>query len=410
MSSSETGSPAARPSATAAVLYAIAATGLGALPIWTLSAFAPTIQAELGFNDTQLGILMAIYFGLSAATGLPLGRLMHHLGWRSGIAFSCAVVAVSLVLVAVIAWNWTLLLIAVCVSAVSNNSSQPASNLAISLAVPSARQGLAFGLKQSALPLSTLMVGLAVPLFGEGTLWREAFLTGAALALALAVSVIARSALAGMRAMRARRLDLGPRVPPTPRVRLPRVRAARSLILLSIGAGFGTSATVSFGGFLVVFAVGEGFSPSEAAAMLAIGSVVGIVSRIVFGHLADRRGRRHLVTIAYMMASGCAGFVVIALFGGEGWGLLAGTILVFGLGWAWNGLFHFAIVRYSSIPPAVTTSIAQIAMSVGAAVGPAAFGLVSIVSFTTSWYLGAALFAAATVFILLGRRALNAGR
>ncbi|OJX65728.1 MAG: hypothetical protein BGO95_04615 [Micrococcales bacterium 73-13] len=403
-------SPPARPSALAAVLYAIAATGLGGLPIWMLSAFAPAIQADLGFDDTHLGIVIALYFGLSAVTGLPLGRLMQRLGWRAGIAFSTAVVGLCLVLIAVMAQSWVLLAISLCVGAVSNNSSQPASNLALSLAVPQGRQGLAFGLKQAALPISTFLVGLSVPLFGQGGMWREAFLVAAALSLAMAVGVIARSALAGARVLSSRRRRPSVEARTGPRARTPHAPPARSLILLSIGAGFGTAATVSFGSFLVVFAVSEGFSASAAATMLALGSLVGIASRVLFGYIADRRGRRHLVTVAYMMGSGCIGFLVLALLGGSQWGLLLGTLLAYGLGWAWNGLFHFAIVRYSTIPPAVTTSIAQIAMSIGAAVGPAVFGLVSALSFTASWYLGATMFAAAGALILLGRRALNNGR
>lgn len=386
-----------------AVAYAVGVTALGAMPIWAVSAFAPALQADLGFNDVQLGITLAFFFTVSAVTGMPVGRMVQHWGWRVGIAFSCAVAAVSLTLTAVIAHNWYLLLLALLLGGVSNNSSQPAGNLGIAVNVPERRQGVSFGLKQAALPITTFTTGLLVPLFDDGRQWRIAFLVLALVSLGISVSVIARTAIRGAQAMRAR---------PAGHVRearrpLERHAIPLSLRLLALGSGFGTAATISLGGFIVVYAVSVGHSPSVAAALLSAGSLAGITSRILSGIIADRRGKRHLVGVIWMMSIGSLGFVLLALVGHTAWGLILGALMAFGFGWSWNGLFHLSVVKYSPIPAAVATSVVQTAMSVGAAAGPTLFGLASMVAYQLSWYLGAGMLLVAATFIFFARRELG---
>lgn len=386
-----------------AVAYAVAVTALGAMPIWAVSAFAPALQADLGFDDFQLGMTLAFFFTVSAVTGLPVGRLVQHWGWRAGISFSCAVAGVSLTLVAVIAHNWMLLLLALALGGISNNSSQPSGNLGIAMNVPDRRQGISFGLKQAALPITTFLTGLLVPIFDHGREWRWAFLTLALVSFVVAVMVIAKTAVRGARAMRARPKG-EQRVR---RARTAKVKAPKSLLLLATGAGFGTAATISLGGFVVVYAVSQGHNPSLAAGLLSLGSLAGITSRILSGLIADKRGKRHLVGVIWMQVIGSIGFLVLAIFGSSPVGLIAGTIMAFGFGWSWNGLFHLSVVKYSPIPAALATSVVQTAMSIGAAVGPTLFGFASTVAYQASWYLGSGMLLIAAVFIFFARRELG---
>lgn len=387
-----------------AVTYAIAANAVGGLPVWVVSAYAPSIQADLGFDDSQLGLALGIYFAFSTATGLPVGRLVQNWGWRAGIAFSSAVSALCIASMSSLAYVWIVLVLTLCIGALSNNSSQPAANLAIAATVPPRRQGLAFGLKQAALPLSTVLVGLSVPFFASGAQWRAAFMAASGCAILLALVVLVRPAIAAARGWR---LDgrSARRAPRAPRGEH-RYRIPKALVLLAIGAGFGTAAVVSLGGFLVVFSVQAGFTPGQGGALLAAGSLVGVIVRVLSGYLADRRGRRHLVVVAAMMAAGSVGFVCLALYGTTGIGLIAGTLFTFGLGWSWNGLLHFAVIRYIAIPAAVATSVVQSAMSLGSAIGPTLFGFVSEWAFSAAWVMAAVFLAVASVFTILARRAL----
>ena len=71
----------------------------------------------------------------------------------------------------------------------ANAVSHPAANLSLAREVPAGRQGLSFGIKQAAIPVATLLAGLAVPTIAVTLGWRWAFAGGAALALAVAFLV-----------------------------------------------------------------------------------------------------------------------------------------------------------------------------------------------------------------------------
>jgi fucose permease len=70
--------------------------------------------------------------------------------------------------------------------------------------------------------------------------------------------------------------------------------------------------------------------------------------------------------------------------------LVAGTLLVFAVGWSWPGLLMFAIVRLGRDSPAAASGIVQAGAFSGGAVGPALFGvLVAETSYPTSWFAAA---------------------
>jgi predicted MFS family arabinose efflux permease len=82
-----------------------------------------------------------------------------------------------------------------------------------------------------------------------------------------------------------------------------------------------------------------------------------------------------------------------------------GTLLAFGAGWGWPGLFNFAVVRSNPGAPAAATGITQTGASAGAALGPLLFGVVvQGTSYGVAWLFCGAMALAALVAILLGRR------
>lgn len=294
------------------VVYAVGVSGLGVMPVWLLSAFAPQIGETLGFNSVGLGLIIGSFFAVSAIMGLVSGRLVASLGWRLGIVLSAFLAAVSMGAVALITHNWVVLVLMLAVGAVANSASAPSANLAVASAVTYGRQGLALGIKQAAFPIATLLVGVSVPLFERGSDWRLAF--AAAAGMALLLGLVAGTArrpgifrrqmyeLATLRRHIAASSGRNSSAEPVP----------RALVLISTGAGFGTAATMSLGGFLVVYAVERGLTLSESGQLLAVGSAVGILSRVLSGYLADLRGRRHLIIVAAMMLVGSVGFCILS--------------------------------------------------------------------------------------------------
>jgi hypothetical protein len=92
--------------------------------------------------------------------------------------------------------------------------------------------------------------------------------------------------------------------------------------------------------------------------------------------------------------------------------LVAATVIVFGTGWAWPGLFNFAVVRDNVNAPAVASGITGTGQFAGGIVGPVAFGaLVERTSYQVAWVSTGASLCLAGVLVYTGGRWLrSAGR
>ena len=84
--------------------------------------------------------------------------------------------------------------------------------------------------------------------------------------------------------------------------------------------------------------------------------------------------------------------------------LVIGAIIGFAAGWGWNGLFNFAVVTHYPSAPARATSVALTGTYVGAAAGPALFGVVAeAAGFASAWLATSALMLAGAAIILWAR-------
>jgi cyanate permease len=159
--------------------------------------------------------------------------------------------------------------------------------------------------------------------------------------------------------------------------------------------------------FLVAAAVDRGIDVGLAGLVLTLGSVVGLIMRMLHGWLADRRSGGHIAVVAGSLLLGAGGLALLAVPGSVA--LILGTILGFGLGWAWPGLLQFAVVRLNPTAPAAATAIVQVGVYGGSCLGPVGFGfLASHFSFTTAWLVAAGVMLIAAAGMVLGRRMLRA--
>jgi predicted MFS family arabinose efflux permease len=382
----------------------VTCTLLGGLPLWLVASLAPQLRGDLGIDETGLGMAVGVSFLVSAVTAVPAGRLVDRIGWRRGAAASAALSASVLLAIGVLARSWAVLVVLLAVCALGVSLSHPAANTGISRVVPLRRQGLAFGIKQASIPLTTLVAGLSAPLVMHTVGWRAAFVGAAGVALGFLLVLL----------LTGRRPDPGPEDRPAPSAGTaaqdlaPPLMSDRlgrwPLTVLASGAGLVAGATVSLGAFLVLFAVASGMDQDGAGYLLAAGSIAGIASRILSGYLADRCDWEHLTVVALMMAGGSVGFAALAI-GGSAWLLVVGTLLAFGLGWSWNGLFALAVVLRSPGAPGWATGVIQTAIGLGATAGPALFGLtVTRLSYSAAWSGAAAATLCGAALILLGLR------
>lgn len=373
------------------MLAAAATTTLGVLPIFLLSAQAVLVRRDLELSEFQLGLAVTVFFTAAAVASVPAGQAAERLGRRASIVVAGLLATASLLGLALVARSFGSLLAFIVVGGVANAASQVSANLLLAQAVPGGRQGLAFGIKQSAIPISTLLGGLAVPAVGLTLGWRWAYVCAAAVALAVTFAA--------------------PRTAPeraAPRPRMPGRREATSvaiapLVVVAAGTAFASAATNALGAFLVTWSVEVGLGLGAAGLLLAASSALSIGARIASGIAADWRGGRNLPVVAVQLAVGAVGLVLLSTGGTTA--LVAGALVAFGVGWSWPGLLIFAVVRIGRETPALATSVVQVGAFIGGASGPGLFGLlVHTSSYVAAWRSAAAGLLIAAVLVLIGRR------
>ena len=357
---------------------AIAATTVGQLPVFLTGSLAPQIGRELAFPASSLGLAVAVFFASSALCSVLLGRLSDRFGGRTMMRWGVLPAIVSSLGIGLFVRDPVELTAALLLAGVANGAIQPAANRYLVRAVDHRRHGLAFGVKQAAIPTATLLAGLAVPaLAGIG--WRWGFLGLAGLAAGVGLVIPWR----GPRPARRARAADGTAVPP---VQL----ARRALITLAVGLGIGSAAVNALGSFFVSSAVHIGVSDSSAGLAAAVGSFASILTRLVVGARADRRATGHLRLVAALSAVGSVGVMLLALQ--VTWLIVIAAVIGYGAGWGWAGLFNFAVVRTHPAAPGRATGIIQTGASSGACLGPLTFSvIVEHSGYPSAWLAAAAL-------------------
>lgn len=392
------GSDHPRASTTRATVQAVAVSVLGVLPAFLVGALAVQIRADLEVGLGLFGFAAATLFAVSGSCARPGGRLVQRLGSRKGTALAASLAIVSLVAVA-FAQSPVWLMAALAIGGLGNAVAQPSANLGISEIVTDKHLGLAFGIKQSAIPAATLLGGMAVPGIALVFGWRWA----AAAAVALAVLILIGSVASGHDARGGER-------PPGADSNSDKGLPRGGLVVLTLGGFLGSAAATPTGVFLVDSAVAAGTAPATAGLLFAACSVLGLLVRVGFGWLADRHpDRSRYLFIANLLTGGAVGYLLLATGGGALF--VAGSMLAYGLGWAWTGLFHFAIIRDNRASAASVTGFVQTGLSLGAASGPLVFGIVAqTFSYTAAWSTTAVLSLVAALTIRIGRRMVRRAR
>ncbi|GAA2173127.1 MFS transporter [Arthrobacter parietis] len=378
------------------LLQAVSVTTTGVLPAFLLGALAVQIRDDLDLGPAQMGIAAATLFAVSGTLARPLGGVVQRVGAGRGMVFSAILATVALA-GAGAAPSFPVLVAALFIGGLANAMAQPSANLGISRSIGSNRLGLAFGVKQSSIPMASLLGGLAVPGIALVLGWRYAFFFGAGLALGLAVWAFFR----GQAPLTTTTAAGHPEDRGTPRA---------GLVVLTIGAGLAAAAATSLGVFLVDSMVQSGIEPSTAGFIFAGAAVVGLSIRILLGALMDKMPTRSpYVLIANLLVAGVVGYLMLSV--GSTALMVTGTLLAYSAGWTWPGLLHFAVVRDNRQAAASATGVVQTGLSLGAAGGPLLFGLlVSATSYSTAWVVAGIVALAAAITFRIGRRMIRRAR
>ena len=345
------------------------------LPGFLPGALAVQLSDSMGIAEAGIGLIVGAFFGMSALASSRLGRLVERLDWAPAMRSAALGAAATLLLTPLLGRSVVMLGLVTVAGGLALALAHPAVNLGIARCTVVERQGLAYGFKHGAIPAATAIAGLGLPLVAIPLGWQWVYVMCAMLAVvaALLVPFSPASYEVGQREV-AGGAELPVRSSPL-----------SLLVVMAVGAGLGIFGMDALATFLVPYAVDVGFGEGAAGVLLAVGSVLGILTRIVMGWLIDRRTAGGLLTVAIFLGLGAVG--IAAMTTGTDPAIVVGSLVAFTFGWGWSGLFTFAVVRRNPTAPAAATGITMTGIYVGAAAGPALFGLVAEASFTVAWVI-----------------------
>ncbi len=338
----------------------------------------PLIQAELGLNLTEVGVLVSmINVGVVAAV-LGMGKAADRYGERRVIGYGTAACGL-LVLTVHFAGGFIGLLVVFLLLGVPVATSTPAGSKAVAGWFPDRERGMAMGVRQTGIPLGGTIGALTLPAMGLVFGWRWA------LSLVGVVTI-----LAGLMVLVCYR---EPERPPAAGGTAP-VGGLKDIVRRSDIWAAAFYASVLAGcqwcyiSYIELYLTEHIFYPLVFAAhLLAVGQACGGAGRIVFGIASDRLffGRRVPVLVMLGLLGAAAGVATALLSPGMPAWLVALVVWLLGLGtMSWQGLYLALVAKIAGTRVAgVAIGMTNTVAFVGVVVLPPIFG--SIADYTESY-------------------------
>lgn len=378
------------------LVVSISSTTSTVFPVFITGAVAVQLRQSLHFSIALVGVAVAIFFGTAAATSLFAGSLAENQGGAKVMRIATFASAIAMGLIAFLAHSFFELAILLAFAGVANGTNQPANNLFVINAVKTNRRGFALGVKQAAIPVATLLAGVAVPSVALTIGSRYVYLFAAIIALIVSMVI--------------------PGDPDSLKVKVQRRRdgekveiALAPVVTLAIAMALGAGTSNALGAYMVENAVHQHYAPGTAGLIGALGSLVSLVVRLSVGYRADKRDGKHLIVVASMIGMGAIGYLFFAT--SIKWLVVPAAIIGYGFGWGWNGLFNFAVVVNHKGAEGRATGITQSGAFIGSVAGPIVFGYFVVhFGFRPSWILLMAVAALSTGLMLFGRYLIIAHR
>lgn len=348
-----------RPSPTPIVAASVSAAVASALPGFLVGALAVQMRGEFAVGESVYAWAMSAYFLAASVVSIPLGRVAQRVGPRRQIVAALIVGAGANLTIAAGARSFGVLVAIMAVIGVCNAAAQTAVNLALAGARLD-RLGLAISIKQSGMPMASMLSGLAVPAIALTFGWRWAFVAVALVGIAAAVAVAA---------------VIGPYEVPDAATDAHHRRSGspgQALIGAAVASGFLSFGAGALNAWVVESGVDAGLGEGVAGLMLAGGAALGVTIRLACGLRLDRSTSLPFRTGGSIALVGALG---VALLGVRSAPVhVVATLIGFAGGWIWPVFTNYGVVRSNAGRAAAATGISQTGVYVGVFVGPLVSG------------------------------------
>lgn len=356
----------------------------GVLPVFLVGAESIFERRAFGLSALEISLMVSGF--LLAASGSSW--LSHRIGFhgrpepsmRLGGVATCVGCALVLGIQSIPSLVGTLV-----ISGVGYGIAQPAVSAFLTQQVHDSRQGMAFAVRQTAVPVATLISGISVA-FLAAVGWQYAYAIPIVLIAATFVSIADTNE------------------PSSDIVRtfanaaaVPLGRGAGALI---VGIGLGGATIYVFGSFNVPYSMSKGLSVGAAGALAIVGGGAAMLVRLISGIYSDRRDFANLQVAGVMLLIGALGYGAVAL--GDRRLLIPAALIAFAAGSGWNGLALHALERASPQRSTHATGKALAFTYLGSALGESVFGaLVDHLGYQRAWLCIAVLSVVAGTMMLV---------
>ncbi len=352
------------------------------LAVVSVPVIAPAAAIGISLSANLVGIFVAIVYTSGMATSLFSGAFVQRFG---PIRVSQACLACCACGLMCVASGAPVMIVAGAVLlGFGYGPVTPASSHLLAKTTPESMMGFVFSVKQTGVPLGGALAGAIVPTLSIAVGWQVAAITvGVVCLLAALVTQPIRAQFDCDRNAAARITASGLIGP------LRMAFRNRLLRLLIVSSFFFGALQLCLVTYLVTYLVGSGVSLVRAGLMLTAAQAAGVLSRPVFGVLADRSGRPAVVLGGVAVGMGLATCAAVSLGAHAPIGWVTVVCAAFGAtAIGWNGVYLAQVARLAPTGSVgVVTGAALSVTYAGVLVGPSAFALMteSGICYTTAF-------------------------
>lgn len=350
-------------------------------PLYFYGALSVQITEGLKYRPSFHGLGATSFYLVAAVFAVSLGRTTDRLD--PVITLRLAII---MTIISNLGITFSNSLVMICASlaigGLGNALATPGIAQLVQDRIELKKQGLAYGFKQSATGLSTLLGGAAIPFVALDNQWRYVFGLGVLFALGILFELnrMSSSKLSDLRTTNSKEL----------RVSQAKIKHSYSPEVKLISTSFAIGAAVGAGliTYLPLSNAEVGLNPTESSLVLILASSSSLITRFVVLLYMDRTNIDSIRICIVMMFLGSIGLFGLSTMSNRV--ITISSVISYAFGWGWIGLITYKMLRISDGNLGSNVGLMQAAAAVGSISGPIALGAAYELSgFALMWQISA---------------------
>lgn len=355
------------------LLLTLAIQAMVALALLTLPVMAPVVAKAMHISPALVGLYVSITYAGAMVASLLGGATVARMGAIRVSQWGLVLCALGLLLCS-FPWIPAMVMGAVLIG-LGYGPITPASSHLLARTTPKDQMSLIFSIKQTGVPLGSMVAGAVVPPLALVTNWQTSLVAVAGACLLCACMAQCLRNELDIDHKPNTSIRWGSLIQP---IRL--VMAHRALFTMASCSFMFSMVQLSLTTYLVTFLYDDlSYGLVAAGLALSVTQLGGIGGRVIWGYVADRwlGARRTLLLLSSMMASGALASAFLTV--NTPHEVVMTILLTFGASAiGWNGVYLAEVARRAPAGMASMATGGTLAFTfLGVVVGPPMFGVIS---------------------------------